>query len=87
MLNDNVRHHSKYVSNQQVIHKCLMTYKDILSNMPFSWYVDRVEESVKRKGYTISKEEIVKSVYYFLKDDINICPHCYDGTLKGEKHK
>ena len=55
--------------------------------MPFSWYVDRVEESVKRKGYTISKEEIVKSVYYFLKDDIIICPHCYDGTLKGEKHK
>ena len=73
------RHHSKYVSNQEVIHKCLITYIDILSNMPFSWYVDRVDESVCRKGYTIDRGKIVKTIAHFLKDKIKICPHCYNG--------
>ena len=83
MENDSSRrHHTNYLSNQQVIHKCLLTYEDILSNMPFSWYVDRVGESVNRKGFSISRKEIVKAVYYFMKDKIDICPHCYNGCLK-----
>ena len=53
------RHHSKYLSEQDVIHKCLMTYMDVLSNMPFSWYVDRVHESVGRKmGVRVDRESI-----------------------------
>jgi len=87
LLNDNVRHHSNYVSSQQVIHKCLITYQGIFRNMPFGWYVQNVYDSVNRKGYNVSLEEVVKTVHHFLKDDINICPHCYDGTLKGEKKK
>ena len=47
--------------------------------MPFSWYVDRVDESVCRKGYTIDRGEIVKTIAHFLKDKIKICPHCYNG--------
>ena len=39
-------------------------------------------------GFNVSLEEVVKTVHHFLRDDINICPHCYDGTLlKGEKNK
>ena len=56
--------------------------------MPFGWYVQNVYDSVNRKGYNVSLEEVVKTVHHFLKDDINICPHCYDGILlKGEKNK
>ena len=40
------RHHSKYVSHQDVIHKCLSTYYgELFQNMPFIWYVDRVPVS------------------------------------------
>ena len=77
------RHHSKYVSNQDIIHKCLNTYMDVLSNMPFSWYVGRVYESVVRKmGVKISKEEVIKFLEHFLEDNIVICPHCLNGTKK-----
>ena len=40
---------------------------------------DRVDESVCRKGYTIDRGEIVKTIAHFLKDKIKICPHCYNG--------
>ena len=81
------RHHSKYVSNQDVIHKCLSTYYgELFQNMPFVWYVDRVEESVQRKvGCQISREEVARTVHHFLRDKIEICPHCLDGVLKSGK--
>lgn len=72
------RHHSKYVSNQDIIYKCLQTYYgEIFQNMPVQWYVDRVHESVGRKvGATISREEVEKTVCYFLRDKIDFCEHC-----------
>ena len=78
----NRRHHTNYLSNQQVIHKCLLTYEDIFLNMPFSWYVEKVSDSVNRKGFLISREEMVKTIHYFRKDKQDICPYCYDGCLK-----
>ncbi len=81
------KHHSKYVSNLDVIHRCYMTYKDVLQTMPFIWYVDRVEESVVRKGFYISRKEIIQTVSHFYQQETQqenkICPHCY-GTGKKE---
>lgn len=72
------RHHSKYLSEQDVIHKCLMTYMDVLSNMPFSWYVDRVHESVGRKmGVRVGRELVQTTLAHFLRGKIDFCPHCY----------
>ena len=78
------KHHSNYFSTQDVIHKCLSTYYgEMFQNMPFVWYVDRVEESVRRKGFfKVTRIEIAETVHHFLKDKINICPHCLDGILK-----
>ena len=71
------RHHSKYVSHQDVIYKCLVTYMDVLANMPFTWYVDRVHESVGRKmGVEVTRQEVVETLAHFLKDKISFCPHC-----------
>ena len=48
------RHHAGYVSNQDIIHKCLLTYYDELSqNMPFGWYVQNIYDSCSRKGFNI----------------------------------
>ena len=75
---DDKRHHSKYLSEQDVIHKCLMTYMDVLSNMPFSWYVDRVHESVGRKmGVKVSRNLVQITLAHFLEGKIDFCPHCY----------
>ena len=64
------------------------SYDDTSDGGKLSEYVQNVYDSVNRKGYNVSLEEVVKTVHHFLKDDINICPHCYDGTLlKGEKNK
>ena len=83
----NNQHHSKpYLSNQQIIHKCLLTYQEISSNMPFTWYVERVEGSINRKGFVIDREEIINTVYYFMKFERNICPYC-KGSGEGEKNK
>jgi hypothetical protein len=72
------RHHSKYLSEQDVIHKCLITYMDVLSNMPFSWYVDRVHESVGRKmGVRVGRELVQTTLAHFLRGKIDFCPHCY----------
>ena len=72
------RHHSHYVSNQQVIHKCLLTYyEEISQNMPFQWYVQNVYDSCSRKGFNIPLEEVETTVRYFLQwQDRKICPHC-----------
>ncbi len=77
------RHHNKYVSNQDIIMKCLNTYADVLHNMPIQWYVDRVYESVVRKvGVKIKREEVEATVCYFMRDKIDYCRHCY-GTGKN----
>ena len=81
----NKRHHSNYVSNQDVIHKCLTTYYgELFQNMPFVWYVDRVQESTVRKGFNIPRIEIAQTVRHFLqqKDGFDICPHCLNGIIK-----
>lgn len=72
------RHHSKYVSHQDVIHKCLLTYYgELFQNMPFQWYVQNVYDSTNRKGYDISKEEVENTLAHFLKGKIDFCPHCF----------
>ena len=72
------RHHSKYVSHQDVIQKCLLTYYgELFQNMPFTWYVDRVHESVGRKmGVKVTREEVIDTLAHFLKGKVDFCPHC-----------
>ena len=76
-MNDDNRHHTNYVSEQQVVHKCVLTYFGIFSNMPLQWYVQNVYDSVNRKGYDLSYENVQQWVGYFLKDKIDFCPHCF----------
>ena len=76
-MNDDSRHHSNYVSEQQVVHKCVLTYLGIFANMPLQWYVQNVYDSVNRKGYSLPYEDIQQWVGYFLKDEIKYCEHCY----------
>jgi len=79
------QHHSKYVSNQQVIHKCLLTYQEVSPNMPFSWYVQNVYDSTNRKGYVIDQGEVETWIYHFMKwEGLDVCRHCM-GT--GRKHE
>ena len=54
------RHHSKYVSEDNVAHRCLMTYLDMFSNMPPDWYIQNVYDSCSRKGYKVSMFNIAK---------------------------
>ncbi len=71
------RHHAGYVSHQDIIHKCLETYYDIFSNMPFQWYVQNVYDSASRKGYNIPQEEVESTVRYFLQwKGREVCEHC-----------
>jgi len=72
------RHHSNYVSNQQVIHKCFTTYyEELFQNMPFQWYVQNVYDSCSRKGFNISYEEVETTVKHFLQQKgRTICLHC-----------
>jgi len=55
-----IHHHSKYVSPDNVIHKCLMTYLDIFSNAQPEWYITNVYDSCSRKGYEVRLESIAK---------------------------
>ncbi len=71
------RHHAGYVSHQDVIHKCLLTYWNLSHNMSFQWYVMNIHDSTNRKGYTISKEEVESTLAHFLKGKIDFCPHCF----------
>ena len=71
------QHHSKYVSPQDVIHKCFETYYEIFPNMPFDWYTQNVHDSCARKGFHIPIEEVEDTVRYFLQwRDRDVCPHC-----------
>ena len=60
MKDTSSRHHSKYVSGDNVAHRCLMTYLDISRNMPPEWYVQNVYDSCNRKGYDVPMESIAK---------------------------
>jgi hypothetical protein len=75
---DNIRHHSGYVSEQQVIHKCLGTYQNIFRNMPLEWYAINVYDSVNRKGYNISYRDVHFAVNFLINGPgiIKSCPHC-----------
>ena len=72
------RHHAGYVSNQDVIHKCFITYYEEMSqNMPFQWYVQNVHDSSARKGFFIPLEEVEDTVKHFLQQrGRNVCIHC-----------
>ena len=72
------RHHAGYVSNQDVIHKCFLTYYgELFKNMPFQWYVQNIHESCSRKGFQIPIEEVETTVKHFLKKEgRHVCPHC-----------
>ena len=60
-MEDNLkRHHAKYVSEPNVIHRCLATYMDMFSNMPAEWYINSVYYSCSRKGYFPSRVDIAK---------------------------
>ena len=78
MKYEDVKHHTNYVSEQHVIHKCLGTYQNIFINMPLSWYVTNVYDSVNRKGYTISYERVHFAVNYMINGPgiTKSCPHC-----------
>ena len=54
------RHHSKYVSGDNVAHRCLMTYLDMFSNMSPDWYIQNVYDSCSRKGYDVPMLSIAK---------------------------
>ena len=71
------KHHSKYVSPQDVIHKCFLTYYDIFHNMPFDWYTQNVHDSCARKGVIIPKLLVEVTIRHFLKNyDREFCDSC-----------
>ena len=78
MNHDAIRHHTNYVSEQHVIHKCLGTYLDIFRNMPLEWYITSVYDSVSRKGYNIPYERVRFEVNYMINGPriLKSCPHC-----------
>ena len=53
-MKENIRHHSKYVSEYNVIHKCLMTYLEMFPNMSPNGMIQTVYDSCSRKGYEVS---------------------------------
>ena len=59
-MKENIQHHSKYLSPDNVIHRCLMTYLDIFSNAQPEWYITNVYDSCSRKGYEVSMLDIAK---------------------------
>ena len=59
-MKDKTRHHSKYVSEANVIHRCLMTYLDMFSNMQPEWYINSVYYSCNRKGFHPTRKDIAK---------------------------
>ena len=54
------RHKSGYVSEANVIHRCLATYMDMFSNMSPEWYINSVYYSCNRKGFNPSRVDIAK---------------------------
>ena len=62
-MKQDIQHHSRYVSEPNVIHKCMATYLEMFSNMPPEWYINSVYYSCSRKGYFPSRVEVAK---YFM---------------------
>jgi hypothetical protein len=62
-MKNETQHHSRYVSEANVIHKCMATYLDTFSNMPPEWYINSVYYSCNRKGFKPSRIDIAK---YFM---------------------
>ena len=62
-MKHNIQHHSGYVSEPNVIHKCMATYLEMFSNMSPEWYINSVYYSCSRKGYFPSRVEVAK---YFM---------------------
>ena len=54
------RHHAKYVSGDNVAHKCLMTYIDMFPNMSPAGIIQNVYDSCSRKGYEVPMLDIAK---------------------------
>lgn len=54
------RHHSKYVSDANVIHRCLLQYLDMFPNMMPNGMIQTVYDSCNRKGYKVSMLDIAK---------------------------
>ena len=59
-MKENVNHPETFASKDNAIHKCLMTYLNMTSNMPPKWYIHNVYDSCNRKGYAATVEEISK---------------------------
>ena len=59
-MKENIRHHSKYVSPDNVIHKCLMTYLEMFPNMSPNGMIQTVYDSCSRKGYEVSMLDVAK---------------------------
>ena len=71
------QHHAGYVSHQDIIHKCFLTYYEMFPNMQFQWYVQNVYDSANRKGYIIDQSEVETTVKHFLEGHgRKVCPHC-----------
>ena len=62
-MKENINHPEIFVSQANAIHKCVMTYLNMTSNMPPKWYIQNVYDSCNRKGYTVTLEEVIK---YFI---------------------
>ena len=59
-MKQDIQHHSRYVSEPNVIHKCMATYLEMFSNMPPEWYINSVYYSCNRKGYHPTRKDIAK---------------------------
>lgn len=59
-MGESIRHPELFDGRVNAIHKCLMTYLNMTSNMPPKWYIYNVKDSCVRKGYEVSVEELCK---------------------------
>ncbi len=60
MEDNSDRHHSKYVSGNNVAHRCLMSYLNMFPNMSPNGMIQTVYDSCNRKGYEVSMLTIAK---------------------------
>ena len=80
------QHHSKYVSPQDVIHKCFETYYEIFPNMPFDWYTQNVHDSCARKGVIIPKLLVEVTIRHFIKNKgRSFCESCSQEIIIKER--
>ena len=59
-MKESIDHPETFASATNAIHKCLMTYLNLTSNMTPNWYIQNVYDSCNRKGYHATVEEIAK---------------------------